>query len=68
MKVDFSVAIFNCFNSGYYELEIFQDEDKPHYSTRDRPPHQMRGRISNFKGSASYNPPPRSEKAKTGEA
>ena len=68
MKVDFSVAIFYCFNSGYYKLEIFQDEDKPHYSTRDRPPHQMRGRISSFKGSASYNPPPRSEKAKTGEA
>ena len=68
MKVDFSLAIFYCFNSGYYELEIFQDEDKPHNSTRDRPPHQMRGRISSFKGSASYNPPPRSEKAKTGEA
>ena len=68
MKGDFSVAIFYCFNSGYYELEIFQDEDNPHYNTRDRPLHQMRGRMSSVKSSASYNPPPRSEKAKTGEA
>lgn len=52
-------------NGGYYELEIFQDGDKPHYNTRDRSLHQMRGRISGVKSSASYNPPPRSEKAKT---
>ena len=68
MKLDFSLAIFYCFNLGYYELEIFQDEDKPHHSTMDRPLHQMRGRISSVKSSASYNPPPRSEKAKTGES
>ena len=68
MKLDFSLAIFYCFNLGYYELEIFQDEDKPHYRTRDKPLHQMRGRISSVKSSASYNPPPRSEKAKTGES
>ena len=68
MKLDVSVAIFYCFNLGYYEYEIFQDEDKPHYSTRDRSLHQMRGRISSVKSSASYNPPPRSEKAKTGES
>ena len=68
MKLDFSLATFYCFNLGYYEYEIFQDEDKPHYSTGDRPLHQMRGRISSVKSSASYNPPPRSEKAQTGES
>ena len=62
------MAIFYCFNSGYYELEIFQDGDKPHYSTRDRPLYKIRARISRVKSSGSYNPPPRSEKAKTGES
>ena len=49
MKLDCSMAIFYCFNSEYYELEIFQDGDKPHYSTRDRPLYKMRARISLFK-------------------
>ena len=68
MKLDCSMAIFYCFNSGYFELEIFRDEYNPHYSTRDRPLHKMKARISHVKSSASYNPPPRSEKAKTGES